>query len=492
MAIAVSDLQLKLPGLKMIIGEDRLDAQNGATIAVEDPSDGAHLANVPAAGTAEVDCAVAKARATFESRAWSRMRPIDRSKLLDRIAQRIESELEALTLLETYDNGMPLAHARAYIMFGADTFRYMAGWCTRLTGKTYPGAIDGVSYHTYTQSVPVGVVGAIVPWNGPFVMAAWKIATALAAGCTIVLKPSELTPLTALRLGEIVLEAGVPAGACNIVTGYGHTAGQSLVDHPGVDKIAFTGSARVGKMILQSAAKDLKRVTLELGGKSPNIVFADADMDRVAPAAAMSIYASAGQACIAGSRLYVERKAFDKVVDAVASVARTLKVGNGRLPDTDIGPVISRAHRERIMGYIDRGISEGGKVVTGGSAHLGKGYYVDPTVFVDATPEATITREEIFGPVVVAIPFTDIEEVIRQANDTTYGLAAYVWTSDVGRAHQVANRMQAGSVWINSGYALDPAVPFGGFKQSGLGRELSEEGIRAYMETRAVYTYIGS
>jgi len=488
----LTDLSLKLPGLGMLIGESRVDAQDRATIAVEDPSDGVVLANVPSGGAAEVDRAVAKAHATLESRAWSRMRPIDRSKLLERIAQMIEDQADSLALLETFDNGMPLALAKAFVANGAETFRYMAGACTRLTGKTYPGAIDGGSYHTYTQVVPIGVVGSIVPWNGPFAMAAWKIATALAAGCTMVLKPSEMTPLTALRLGEIVLEAGVPAGAVNIVTGYGHTAGQAIVDHPGISKVAFTGSARVGKSIVQSSARDLKRVTLELGGKSPCIIFADADMERVAPAAAMSIYGNSGQACIAGSRLYIEHKVFDKVVEAVSAVAKSLKVGCGRAPDTVLGPVISKAARDRIMGFIDKGITEGGKVVTGGTARSGKGYFIEPTVFVDTKPNDTVTREEIFGPVVVAIPFKEIDDVVRQANDTPYGLGAYVWTSDIGRAHRVAHRMQSGSVWINSGYALDPAVPFGGVKQSGLGYELSEEGVRAYTETRTTYSYIGS
>jgi acyl-CoA reductase-like NAD-dependent aldehyde dehydrogenase len=483
--------QLEMPKLEMLIGARRSRAADERTIEVEDPSDGSIIARVPAGGATEVDLAVSAARATFESAAWSRMRPIDRSKILERIATMIEDQIQELAMLESFENGMPLSRARAFVGNGAETFRYMAGWCTKLTGKTFPISADGAAYHAYSQPVPVGVVGAIVPWNGPFAMACWKAATALAAGCTIVLKPSELTPLTALRLGEIALEAGLPPGALNVVTGYGHEAGQALVDHPGVDKIAFTGSSRVGKMIVQSAAQTLKRVTLELGGKSPNIIFADADLDRASEGAAMSVFANSGQACIAGSRLYIEAKVFDRVIEKVSAVAKTLTLGHGRAPDTVLGPLISKSHQGRVLDYINKGVSEGGDVVLGGGAHGDIGYFVEPTIFTKTDSRATIMREEIFGPVVVATPFTDVDSVMKEANDTPFGLAAYVWTSDLARAHRLASRCQAGSVWINTSYMVDPAVPFGGFKESGQGRELGEEGIREYTETRSIIVHLG-
>lgn len=483
--------KLNLPRPGMIIGGEHVEAADGSSIAIEDPSDGRVLGEVPGGGASDVDRAVRSARKAFESPGWSRMRPLDRAKLIERIASKIESELENLAYLESYDNGMPISHARGYIQNGADTFRYMSGWCCRLTGQTFPGAVDGHSYHAYTQSVPIGVVGAIVPWNGPFAMACWKVATALAAGCTIVLKPSELTPYTALRLAEIALEVGIPEGVVNVVTGTGEAAGRALVEHRGVDKIAFTGSSRVGRTIIESSARDFKRVTLELGGKSPNIVFDDADLDRMGPSAAMAIFANAGQACIAGSRLFIQKNIFDRALEAICKVATTLPVGCGREPGVEIGPLISSSQRHRVLGYIEQGLADGGEVVAGGRPATGPGYFVEPTVFVDVDRNATIAREEIFGPVLVATPFNEIDDVVEMANDTAYGLAGYVWTADLARAHSVANRIKAGSIWINSMYVIDPAIPFGGFKHSGLGRELSEEGIRAYTETRSVMAYVG-
>ncbi|MES2492535.1 MAG: aldehyde dehydrogenase family protein [Pseudomonadota bacterium] len=479
--------ELKMPDRRMLIGGQRVAAASGKLIDIEDPATGAVFAQITAGGREEVDQAVRAARATSESAAWSRMRPLDRGKLLEDIARKIEDHAEELALLESYDNGKAVAHALMVdIPAAVDVFRYMAGWCTKIHGKVNPISGDGRQYHSYTRREPIGVIGSIVPWNFPLAMAAWKVATALAAGCTVVLKPSEVTPLSALRLGELALEAGLPEGALNVITGYGHEAGQALVEHPGVDKIAFTGSTRVGKDIVRTCATDLKRITLELGGKSPSLIFADADMDQAGIGAALAIFFNSGQVCLAASRLYVEHSAFDKVVEAVSAAAQSFQIGHGRDPNTMIGPLVSRAQQDRVMGFIDKGVAEGGEVVTGGKRHGNEGYYVQPTVFVNTAPESTVVREEIFGPVVVATPFKDIDDVIRQANDTRYGLAANIWTRDLSRAHLTAAKLQAGTVWINTHGLNDVSAPFGGFKESGWGREVSEEGILAYTETKTV------
>jgi acyl-CoA reductase-like NAD-dependent aldehyde dehydrogenase len=332
----------------------------------------------------------------------------------------------------------------------------------------------------------VGVVGAITPWNYPLALGSWKIASALAAGCSVVIKPSEITPLSTLRLAELCLEAGLPEGALNVVTGYGHEAGKALAEHPGVNKITFTGSTVVGKQIVRSCLGNLKRVTLELGGKSPSLVFADADLDQVGLGAALAVFLNSGQICFAASRLLIEESVYDKVVDAVAGVAKAFPLGNGRDPNTMLGPLVSKKQQDRVLSYCESGLAQGAKLVTGGRRRGDKGYFVEPTVFANTDPSMKIFQEEIFGPVVSAIPFKDIDEALRIANDSSYGLAANIWTRDIKRAHKLASRLQAGSVWINCHGVVDAALPFGGFKQSGWGREVSEEGISIYTETKTV------
>jgi p-cumic aldehyde dehydrogenase len=367
-----------------------------------------------------------------------------------------------------------------------DVFRYMGGWCSKIGGRTIPVSFDGRDYHAYTRREPVGVVGAIVPWNYPLAMAAWKLAMALAAGCTVILKPSEITPLSALRLIEIIHEAGVPEGVVNIVTGYGSEAGQALADHPDVDKIAFTGSTAIGKQIARSALGNMKRVSLELGGKSPSIVCADADLEQAIPGAALAIFFNSGQVCFAASRLYVHRSIYDRFIAGLAAVAESFAVGNGRDPATMLGPLVSKKQQERVLGYVEAGKAEGAELITGGTAVGDTGYYVAPTVFGNATPDMRIVREEIFGPVVAATPFDDLDEVVRQANDSNYGLAANIWTRDLKTAHKTAARIKAGSVWLNCHGIVDSALPFGGYKESGWGREVSEDGVLLYTETKTV------
>lgn len=479
--------EVRLPPQKMLIGGAWEDAADGRTIDVEDPATGKIFASVPAGTAADVDRAVRNARAAFESASWSRMRPLDRGKIIEAIARKIEDNAQELALLESYDNGKAVHHALAVdVPAAVDIFRYMAGWASKIYGQVNPISGDGRQYHSYSVREPVGVVGQIVPWNYPLAMAAWKIATALAAGCTIVLKPSEVTPLTALRLAELALEAGLPEGVLNIVTGYGHETGQALVEHPDVDKIAFTGSTRVGKQIVATCAKDLKRVTLELGGKSPSLIFADADLDKAAVGAALAIFFNSGQVCLAASRLYVERSVFDKVVDGIAEVTKTFKLGHGRDPDTMLGPLVSKVQQSRVLDFIAQGKASGAEVVTGGGTGGQDGYFVEPTIFANPDADASIVREEIFGPVLVATPFDDVDEVVKIANDTRYGLAANIWTRDLSRAHLTARKLQAGTVWINTHGMNDPSAPFGGVKESGWGREVGEEGVLHYTETKTV------
>jgi p-cumic aldehyde dehydrogenase len=479
--------EVRLPPARMLIGGAWEEAGDGRTIDVEDPATGKVFARVPAGTAADVDRAVTKARAAFESATWARMRPLDRGKIIEAIARKIEENAQELALLESYDNGKAVHHALAVdVPAAVDIFRYMAGWASKIYGQVNPISGDGRQYHSYSVREPIGVVGQIVPWNYPLAMAAWKIASALAAGCTIVLKPSEVTPLTALRLAELALEAGLPEGVLNIITGYGHEAGQALVEHPGIDKIAFTGSTRVGKQIVQTAAKDLKRVTLELGGKSPSLIFADADLDKASIGAALAIFFNSGQVCLAASRLYVERSVFDKVVEGVAQVAKGFKLGHGRDPDTMLGPLVSQVQQRRVLDYIDQGQKSGAELVTGGGTGERDGYFVEPTIFANPDADASIVREEIFGPVLVAIPFDDVDDVVRIANDTRYGLAANIWTRDLSRAHLTARKLQAGTVWINTHGMNDPSAPFGGVKESGWGREVGEEGVLHYTETKTI------
>lgn len=483
---------LKLPRPEMVIGDRRVPHADRQLVAVEDPSCGTLIGHIASATIDDVDLAVTEARKALGSREWSLLPPYERGMILEKIARKIEEHADELALLESYDNGKPVGGARAYdVANSIQTFRYMAGWCTKLTGTVHPVSAHGGPFLSHTQSAPVGVVGAIVPWNGPLIMAAWKIAPALAAGCTVVLKPSELTPYTALRLAELALEAGLPAGVLNVVTGYGNTVGKAIAEHPGINKIAFTGSSAVGKQLVQAAAPDLKRLTLELGGKSPSIIFADANLEKAIPGAAMSVLWNSGQICIAGSRVFVEERIFDDVVSGLAEFAAGLHVGDGRDPETVIGPLISEQHRSRVVGFINRGVSEGGKVVTGGKTVDRAGYFVEPTVFVDNAEDSTIMREEIFGPVIAVAPFRDKAAMIKQANDTKYGLGSYIWTTNLSTAYATANQIEAGSVWINTPGVFDPAIPFGGFKQSGWGREMGEQGIRAYTEDRTITAWVG-
>ena len=430
------------------------------------------------------------ARAAFETGPWSRITASERTRLIWKLADLLEKNLEEFAQLESLDNGKPLAVARAAdIPLAVENFRYMAGWCTKIEGNTIPLSVPytpGAKYLAYTLREPVGVVGQIIPWNFPLLMAAWKLGPALATGNTIVLKPAEQTPLTALRLGELIQEAGIPDGVVNIVTGLGEDAGAPLAAHPDVDKVAFTGSTEVGKLILQAAAGNLKKVSLELGGKSPNVVLDDADIDAAIAGAASAIFFNHGQCCCAGSRLYVEKKSFDKVVEGVANVAEKISVGPGFDPRTQMGPLVSEEQLSRVCGYLDAGAAEGAKAIAGGTRLGDRGYFVKPTVLVNTNENMKVVQEEIFGPVVTAIPFSDTDDLIPRANNSTYGLAAGVWTSDIKKAHNIAAKLRAGTVWINCYNIFDAALPFGGYKQSGWGREMGHEVLEQYTEVKAV------
>lgn len=483
----MSDLILKNCRKQTLIGGQWVNANSGETIDVEDPSTEEIIASIPRCGEEEVNQAVRVARLAFESASWSRMRPIDRSRLLESIARKIEDHADELALLESFDTGKPVAHAKMLdIPSTVEIFRYMSGWCSKMHGETLPVSFDGREYHAYTRRDPVGVVGAITPWNYPLALGAWKIASALAAGCTVVLKPAELTSLSSLRLAELCLEAGLPEGVLNVVTGYGHEVGKALALHNDVNKITFTGSTAVGKQIAEYSLGNMKRVTLELGGKSPSIVFDDADLERVGPGAALAIFFNSGQICFAASRLLVQEKVYDQVVEAVAAAAQSFKLGNGRDADTMLGPLVSRKQQERVLDYCASGIAQGAELVTGGKRHGDKGYFVEPTVFANTNPSMKIVQEEIFGPVVSIMPFKEMDDALKLANDSVYGLAANVWTRDINKAHKMAARLEAGSVWINCHGVIDAAAPFGGFKQSGWGREVSAEGLYAYTETKTV------
>ncbi len=481
---------LKNPGQLLINGR-WVPSSSGKTFQVFNPATEKVVAEVADGQAVDVNEAVKAARAAFESGPWPRMTPSERGRLVWKLADLLEQNSEDFAQLEALDNGKPIGVARvADVPLAVDLLRYMAGWSTKLNGETISISVPfapGVDFHSFTMREPVGVVAQIIPWNFPLLMAAWKLGPALATGCTIVLKPAEETPLSALRLGQLIIEAGFPPGVVNIVTGFGETAGAPLAAHPDVDKVAFTGSTEVGKLIVRAAGEsNLKKVTLELGGKSPNVVFSDSDIDSAIAGAASAIFFNHGQCCCAGSRLYVQRDIFDRVVEGVAAEAKKIKVGPGLDPATQMGPLVSSTQLRRVGAFLESGKAEGARAIAGGSRLGETGYFVEPTVFVDTKAGMKVLDEEIFGPVVCAMPFSDLDEVSALANTGIYGLAAAVWTRDISKAHLLARRIRAGSVWINCYNIFDAALPFGGYKQSGWGREMGREAIDLYTEVKAV------
>jgi phenylacetaldehyde dehydrogenase len=478
---------------QLFINGQWVNAASGKTFDTPNPATGETLARVAEGDAEDINRAVRAARAAFDDGPWSRMTPSERGRIIWRIGDLILEHTQELAQLESLDNGKPVAVAAAAdVPLAADLFHYMAGWATKIEGNTINISVPfmpGANFHSYTLREPIGVVGQIIPWNFPLLMAAWKLGPALCTGNTVVLKPAEQTPLTALKLAELIAEAGVPDGVVNVVTGFGETAGAALAANNDVDKVAFTGSTEVGKLIVQAATGNLKRVSLELGGKSPNIVFDDADSSAV-EGAANAIFFNHGQCCVAGSRLFVQENKFEEVVDGVAEIAKSIKLGPGMDPGTQMGPLVSDEQFRRVTGYLESGKEDGATAVTGGGRFGDTGYFVEPTVITNTRPDMKIVREEIFGPVVVAAPFQSLDDIAAAANDSEYGLGAGIWTRDISKAHALAKKIRAGTVWINCYNVFDSSLPFGGYKQSGWGREMGHEVLEAYTEVKAVTTLL--
>jgi aldehyde dehydrogenase (NAD+) len=469
---------------ELLINNRWLPSESGKTFATVNPATGEEICQVAEADAADVEKAVKAARAAFEG-PWRKMRASERGQMLHRLADLIEKNADQLARLESLDNGKPLSIAKAVdVAKTVACYRYFAGWADKVQGKTIP--IDG-DFFCYTRHEPIGVIGQIIPWNYPMLMQAWKLAPALATGNTVMMKPAEQTPLSALRIGELTIEAGYPEGVVNLLPGFGPTAGAAIAHHMDVDKVAFTGSTEVGRLIMEAAAKsNLKRISLELGGKSPNIIFEDTDLDEAVEGAHFGLFVNQGQSCCAGSRVFVEEKIYDQFVEKSVARARRRRVGDPLDPRTDQGPQVDATQFDRVMGYIESGRSEGATLACGGERVGDRGYFIQPTVFADVQDHMRIAREEILGPVMSVIPFKDVEEVITRANRTHYGLAAGVWTRDIKKAHAVANGVRAGTIWVNCYHVLDTRAPFGGFKQSGIGRELGEYGLQEYTEVKTV------
>ena len=478
---------LPLPPSALLINNEWRPPLSGKTMEVVNPATEKVIASVPSAEGADVDAAVAAARAALDG-PWARMSARERGRLVRGLADRLMERADEVARLETLHNGKPISESRHIeIPAAAECFEYYAGWSDKVMGETIP--VKG-NHLAYTLREPVGVVAAIVPWNFPLLLASWKVAPALACGNTVILKPASQTPLTALALGEIAIEIGLPPGVLNVITGPGSTVGQAIVEHPDIDKVAFTGDTSTGRSIMRSAAGTLKRITLELGGKSPNIVLADADIDAAIRGATVGIFYGKGEVCAAGSRLLVDRAIKDEFIDKLSARAKKMVPGDPLDPKTRFGAMSSKKQLDTVLEYVERGTGEGATLVAGGQRAdigTGKGYFMQPTVFADVTPAMTIAREEIFGPVLAAIDFADLDEAIARANDSPYGLAAGVWTRDIKKAHYVAKKLQAGTVWVNTYNVYDTAAPFGGYKQSGFGREMSAHALEHYTQVKAVW-----
>jgi aldehyde dehydrogenase (NAD+) len=478
---------------RMFIDGKWVEAATGKMFDSINPSTGQVLAQVAEGDSEDIDRAVAAARRAF-SGPWSKLKPFERQNLLLKLAELVDQNLEELAALDTLDMGAPISRTLGNRRRAVGMLRYYAGQAVSIHGETIENSLPG-EYVSFTLKEPVGVVGAIIPWNAPLSSSIWKIGPALATGCTVVLKPAEEAPLTPLRLAELCQEAGIPPGVVNVVPGYGETAGAALARHPDVDKVAFTGSHLTGQKIVEASAGNLKRVSLELGGKSPDVVFADADLEAAVPGAGMAVFANSGQICSAGTRMFVERKVYDEFTERVAAFGKSLRVGNSSKPDTQIGPLVSAEQLKRVTGYLSIGRQEGARPLSGGEqlteGDMAKGYFVPPTVFADVKDDMRIAQEEIFGPVISAIPFTDIDEVIERANKTNFGLGSGLWTRDVSKVHKLARGIRAGSVWINCYQAMDPAVPFGGYKMSGYGREGGKQHVDEYLNVKAVWIKTG-